>query len=347
MSFLKGIEGDYIETKNDNLIFDVKGFLHPKDRKICFIRFYPTSQGDRVRNGKYYKKIYNLKQRYQFLKDNFPKYLFYSIELDLELQGVRNEDIKKIYTPRENLKRLKQESQLSNLERNSKELCELFISEGNILEDSVGITGSSMVGLAKIDSDIDLIIYGTEISLSFQKKLEMIFQTSKRCRKYNSEEYKSHYKWRASGSNVSYEDFIKSESRKLHQGKFRGTDFFIRYIKSPKDWIGSYDDYKFKNYGRILIKCEITNATNSIFTPCSYKINVLKVLDSSQILGDINFNEITEINSFRGRFCEQAIKGEKVLVEGKLERISFKDKEIYFRILLGAQVQDKMIILNN
>ena len=347
MSFLKGIEGDYIETIENNLFFDVKGLLHPKDRKICFLRFYPTSQGDRVRNGKYYKKIYDLKQRYQFLKDNFPKYLFHSNELDLELQGVRNEDIKKIYTPRETLKRLIQNTELSNLEKYSKELCELFISEGNILEDLIGITGSSMVGLATIDSDIDLIIYGTEIGLSFQEKLEKILQTSKKCRKYNSEEYKSHYKWRAGGSNVSYEDFIKSESRKLHQGKFQGTDFFIRYIKSPKDWIGSYDDYNFKNYGRILIKCEITNATNSIFTPCSYKINVLKVLDSSQILGDIKFNEITEINSFRGRFCEHAIRSEKVLVEGKLESVSFKDKEIYFRILLGAQVQDKMIILNN
>lgn len=347
MSFLKGIEGDYIETKNDNLIFDVKGLLHPKDRKICFLRFYPTSRGDRVRNGKYYQKIYDLKQRYQFLKNNFPKYLFYSEELDLELQGVRNEDIKKIYTPRENFKRLKQDSQLSNLEEFSLELCELFISEGDILENSVGITGSCMVGLATIDSDIDLIIYGTEIGLSFQEKLERIFQTSKKCRKYNSEEYKSHYKWRAGGSNVSYEDFIKSESRKLHQGKFRGTDFFIRYIKSPKDWIGSYDNYNFKNYGRILMKCEIMNATNSIFTPCSYKIKVLKVLDSSQIFGNINFNEITEINSFRGRFCEQAISGEEVLVEGKLERVSFKNKEIYFRILLGDQIQDKMIIVNN
>ena len=347
MSFLKGIEGDYIETKNDNLIFDVKGLLHPKDRKICFLRFYPTSQGDRVRNGNYYMKIYDLKQRYQFLKDNFPKYLFYSKELDLELQGVRIEDIKKIYTPRENLKRLKQNTQLSNLEKYSKDLCELFTSEGNILEDSVGITGSSMVGLATSNSDIDLIIYGTEISLSFQEKLERIFQTSKICRKYNSEEYKSHYKWRAGGSNVSYEEFIKSESRKLHQGKFLGTDFFIRYIQSPKAWIGGFDDYQFKNYGRILLKSEITDATNSIFSPCSYKINALKILDRSQIIGNMNFTKITEINSFRGRFCEQAIKGEKVLVEGKLERVSYKDKEIYFRILLGAEVQDKMIILNH
>jgi len=346
LNFTKAIEGDYIETKNDGLIFDVKGLLHPKDRKICFLRFYPTPQGDRVRYGKNYKKIYELKQRYQFLKDNFPQYLFYSKQLDLELQGVRNEDIKKIYTPRENLKRLKQNTELSTLENYSIELCELFISKGNILEDSIGVTGSSMVGLATFDSDIDLIIYGTEICLSFQKELKNIFKTSKVCRKYNSEEYRSHYKWRAGGSNVSYEDFIRSERSKLHQGKYRGTDFFIRYIQSPKDWKGSFEDYIFKDCGRIRINAEIADSTNSIFTPSSYKIKKIKVLDTNQILDQINFKQLSEINSFRGRFCEQAVKGQRVLVEGKLERVSFRDNEIYFRILLGDQMHDKMIILN-
>ena len=68
MEYPKGIEGDYLETKNDNLIFDVKGLLHPKDRKICYIRFYPDPSGDRVREGIKYKKIYDLDERAQYLR---------------------------------------------------------------------------------------------------------------------------------------------------------------------------------------------------------------------------------------------------------------------------------------
>ena len=74
---------------------------------------------------------------------------------------------------------------------------------------------------------------------------------------YNLEEYKTHYKWRVGGSDISFVDFLKSEKRKLHQGKFQGTDFFIRYIKSPEDWNGTYYDYKFKNLGWIKIKAKI------------------------------------------------------------------------------------------
>jgi len=342
-----GIEGDYIESKNDNLIFDVKGLLHPNDRKICFIRFYPDQEGDRVRKGIHYKKIYNLNKRYSFLKENFPKYLFYSKKLDLELQGVRTKDIKRIYSPKDYFKSLTKKENLSTLEKYSKKLCEIFINEGNIPKDAIGITGSPMVDLDKQNSDIDLIIYGTKTSLAFQENLKEILKKSNNYRKYKLEEFRHHFNWRAGGSSLSFEDFMRSEKRKLHQGKFFNTDFFIRYIKSPEDWKGSFYDYKYKDCGRLKLTAEIIDSTDSIFTPCAYKINPIKILSSNQLFNKIDEIPLEEINSFRGRFCEHAIKGERVLVEGKLEKVIFKDKEKYFRILLGDPVHDKMIILNN
>ena len=345
MDIIKGIEGDYIESKDDNLIFDVKGVLHPKDRKICFIRFYPDPEGDRIRNGKRYKKLYDLKERYSFLREKFPKYLFFSKELDLELQGVKPQDIKKIYTPREHFKSLTEKQKLTLLEQNSKGLCEFLISNGEIPENSIGVTGSSMVGLTKDDSDIDLVIYGTRTSLKFQEKLTTIFNKSINFRLYNLDEFKAHYNWRVGGSNLSFNDFLKSEQRKLHQGKYCNFDFFIRYIKSPEDWKGDFYDFTFKNYGRIKIKAEITDSTDSIFTPCSYKINILKVLDSSQLHKKFDKSRLKEVNSFRGRFCEHALKGEKVDVEGKLEKVIYKGSEHFFRILLEDQINDKMIVI--
>lgn len=347
MDFIKGIEGDYIETKQNNLIFDVKGLLHPNDRKICFLRYYPDPKGDRTKEGKYFKKIYNLNERYSFLREKFPKYLFFSKVLDLELQGVRNEDIKKIYTPREYFKILTDKGNLSNIEIYSEKLCEIFIHDGGLLKNSIGITGSPMVGLNNENSDIDLIIYGTKTSLDFQERLKKILKESKNCRKYNLEEFKAHYEWRAGGSDVTFENFMRSEKRKLHQGKFNGIDFFIRYIKSPKDWKGNFYDYRYKNYGRIKIKANIIDSKDSIFTPCSYKIEPFKILESKLVSNEIKIKDITEINSFRGRFCEHAKKGEEVLVEGKLEKVNFLDKEEYFRILLSDQIKDKMIILKN
>jgi predicted nucleotidyltransferase len=346
MRIVDTIEGDYIETKKDNLFFDVKGLFHPNDYIISFLRFFPHPDGERKKNNINYKKVYELSESYEFLRKRYPKYLFFSEELDLEVQGVKKDEIKKVYTPRYFFKTLLKKKSLSPSEKCSKRLCELFITEGNISENSIGITGSIMVGLNTEDSDIDLIIYGKNVSIKFQEKLKEIFKKSNDCRKYTLDEYKSHYNWRVGGSDISFEDFLKSEQRKQHQGKFMGRDFFIRYIKSLNDWKGNFYDYKYENFDRIKLKAEIINSENAIFTPCSYKINPLKILESNIKSNKLIMGDITEINSFRGRFCEQVKKGETVLVEGKLEKVIFKNTIEYFRILLTDQTKDKMLILN-
>ncbi|MFX1572141.1 MAG: nucleotidyltransferase domain-containing protein [Promethearchaeota archaeon] len=345
MKIPEGIEGDYIETKKSNLFFDVKGLLHPNQRKICFLRFYPHPEGDRIKKGTKYKKVYNLEERYSLLRNSYPEYIFYSKELDTEIQGVFNNDIKKIYTPQDCLRALNEKENLSKTEKYSKDLCELFISKGNISRDSIGITGSVMVGMNKEDSDIDIIIYGTETSLKFQEKLIDLLAESNQIRMYNQEEYKKHYTWRVGGSNISFKEFMKSEQQKLHQGKFYGKDFFIRYIKSPNDWKGEFNDYQYKNYGRIKTKVLITDSKYSIFTPCSYNIKAIKILEKESNLKRVNLEDILEINSFRARFCEHAKEGETVIVEGKLEKVVFKKELEYFRILLTDQIKDKMIIM--
>ncbi|MEE9379322.1 MAG: nucleotidyltransferase domain-containing protein [Candidatus Lokiarchaeia archaeon] len=347
MKIIEGIEGDYIETKKDKLFFDVKGLLHPNDRKIGFLRFYPHPDGEREKTNTNFKKVYNLSERYALLREKYPVYIFFSKELDLEVQAVKNQDIKKIYTPRNFIKELLYKNKLSNSEKNSKDLCELFITTGDISNNSIGITGSTMVGLNTEDSDIDIVIYGTEASLEFQEKLVKIFKKSNNCRKYNLNEYKSHYDWRVAGSNIPFEDFLKSEQRKQHQGKFMDQDFFIRYIKSPRDWKGNFYDYQYKNLGNIKLKAEIIDSKDSIFTPCSYKINAKKILQSNFISNNVKIKDINEINSFRGRFCEHARDGETVLVEGKLEKVKYKNKSEYFRILLTDPAQDKMIIIES
>jgi len=346
MKIPKGIEGDYLETKENHLFFDIKGYHHPHDRKICFLRFYPDPKGERIKEGKNFKKIYSLDERYRKLKEDYPQFLFFSNELDLELQGVEIKDIKKIYTPREYYDTLKMRKILSKIESFSLSLCELFTSDGSIPVDSIGISGSPMIGLSNDDSDIDLIIYGTRTSLEFQDKLKELLLTSSNFKTYNLNEYKTHYNWRVGGSGISFEDFLRSEKRKLHQGKFHGIDFFIRYIKNPSDWGGNFYDYEFKNLGRIKMKAKIIKSTNSIFTPCSYKIECLKVLETKIIGNNINLNNLNEINSFRGRFCEQATKGESVFVEGKLEEVKFKGSKTHLRILLTNQKRDKMIVID-
>jgi hypothetical protein len=324
----------------------VKGLLHPKNRKICFIRFYPDTKGERSRNNITYKKIYNIDERYKFLRENYPQYLFHSNQYDLELQGVMINKIEKIYSPRDHLKKIMSKKELNEINSISLKLCYYLMKEGNLNLNNIGISGSPMVSLNKNDSDIDLVIYGTEISHAIQDTLENLYKFKKNdLRKYNLEEFKKHFQFRAEGSGISFDEFLRSEKYKLHQGKFNGKDFFIRYLKTPKDWPGSYYDFRFKNIGRIQLKAKILDSTDSIFTPCTYKIKTLRIDYLASPSSEIKPNKIIQINSYRGRFCEHAKKNDSVFAEGKLEKVIYKNSEILYRVLLGNLKNDKMIRL--
>jgi len=54
-------------------------------------------------------------------------------------------------------------------------------------------------------------------------------------------------------------------------------------------------------------------------------------------------SSLKEITSFRGRFCEQAEKGEIVTAQGKVEKVVEKDGTEFFRLILGAKPSDFMI----
>ena len=58
-----------------------------------------------------------------------------------------------------------------------------------------------------------------------------------------------------------------------------------------------------------------------------------------------DLKDISEITSYRARFCEQAKEGEFIFVEGKLEGVYYKNEFTHNRIILTDQTKDKMLII--
>ena len=71
---------------------------------------------------------------------------------------------------------------------------------------------------------------------------------------------------------MSFEDFVLVESRKAFQGKFMGTDYFIRFVKDWSEISEQYGDVCFKNSGYAKITAKIADSSDSLFTPCTYKL---------------------------------------------------------------------------
>ena len=138
---------------------------------------------------------------------------------------------------------------------------------------------------------------------------------------------------------MSFEDFAAVEPGKAFQGKFRETDYFIRFVKDWNQINEQYGDVCYKNCGYAKITATIADDSETLFTPCTYGIENAKVVEGSKL------QPILEIVSFRGRFCVQAEKSEAIIVQGKVERVTDKKKEReYYRIILGNKPSDYMAL---
>ena len=336
---MKAREGELIKTQ-DNVIFDVKGLVHPPNKVIAFPRFIPSPQGTRAGQEDLYGKIYSLSERFKFLEQNSPNLIVHDPVFDETLCEVPINTIKKHYKPIEKLRLLRTSKMLGTLERKVVDLAEELKKAASIPWNSIGISGSVLVGLYTVKSDVDPVVYGVENSRKAYEALENLLKdNASRFKQYTHEELQWLFDFRSKDTIMSFEDFARVERRKAFQGMYEGTDYFIRFVKDWSQVDEQYGDFCYKNAGYAKITATIADDSEALFTPCTYGIENVTVVEGAKL------EQIREIVSFRGRFCEQARKDEVVTAQGKVEQVIDKLKgKTYHRVILGNQPSDYMIL---
>ena len=75
--------------------------------------------------------------------------------------------------------------------------------------------------------------------------------------------------------------------------------------------------------------------------PAATQSTKLTVLEGPKL------SPITEVVSFRGRFCMQAIVGERIEAQGKTELVTEKKTgKQHYRLILGNKPADYMVLLH-
>jgi predicted nucleotidyltransferase len=332
-------EGDLIESK-DNIVFDVKGLVHPPNRVVAFIRYVPDSNGNRERDGKRYSKFYALSKRYDLLKREYPQYLVSDPVFNTLLCEVPVEDVKQHYQPAQGLQNLRNRNNLDDTEKTALQFMEVLKENARVPWSKLGVSGSILVNLHESSSDIDLIVYGSETGYRVQAAMkELLEDENSPFEAYDLDGLRELFDFRSKDTNVSFEDFVRTDSRKISHGKFRGKHFFIRFVKDLDEISEQYGSIIYTPEGNARIKATVVDDSESLFTPCSYKLANVEILEGAKV------EPIEEIVSFRGRFCEHARSGEVVVAEGKVERVHQEGKDDHFRLLLGSKPSDHMILV--
>jgi len=335
---IRAREGDVVETV-DHLFFDVKGLVHPPEGVVAFIRFVPDPKGDRKCDGTTYRKVYALSERYALLKEAFPHYVVYDPVFDENLCEVPVKAVRHYYKPVDGLRNLRREDKLDEVEAQALRFAKLLKETAGVPWSHLGVSGSILVKLHTSASDVDPVVYGSKNCYRVYSALKSLLEDKKSLvRPYSPDELKKLFDFRSKDTVMSFEDFVRTESRKVLQGMFMERDYFVRLVKDWNEIEERYGTIRYKSVGYARIKAKVVDDSQMIFTPCCYRIENVKVIDGVRV------EPIEEIVSYRGRFCEQARNGETVIAQGKIERVQKLGEREHYRLLLGNKISDHMIL---
>ena len=326
-------EGDFIESV-EGFIFDVKGIIQPPDKVVAYVRYVPCGLGDRAKDGKKYVKIYDLSDRYSFLRKTSPTYIIYDPVFGDEMIEVPRKRIRRHYEPKRMARKLLREAE-TPLEKKTAEMISRISDETSVSVESFGVSGSLLVGLPGERSDMDIVVYGSATCNRVRNKLKDLLSRNDDFKPYGEDKIRELFEQRHGKSGISYGDYARCELRKDFQGLFKGTDFFVRYVKEVSETFEEYGSTIYSRLGYGRLTAVVSGDREAIFTPCTYPLKGVE-------LEDLKMSPPREIVSFRGQFCEQARDSEHVIAQGKLE-LCRKSNEAYTRLILGNTHRDFMI----
>ena len=310
------LEGDYIETV-DGLFFAVKGIHHPMDSVVATLRYVPDPAGEREKGGVRYRRMYDLEETMRMLEAEHPDYLNRVEVLNLMLQTVPLEKIKRVYKPVECLARIMMGPR-GELETTLTKFVEALRDTSGVSEACFGVSGSLLIGLQRPESDVDLNVYGASEGRLVYQALKRLREELDWVKPYDDSSVQLVLEARWGRTGLNLEKLVGVEKAKALHGLVCDRDYFIRLIRDRKE------DEASRPLGTVTVRATVTDAEGSIYTPCLYRVDG----------ADAHGREVTELLSFRGKFTEMAAMGDVVEAHGTLEAVGREEKR--YRVVLGS-----------
>ncbi|MEM2393784.1 MAG: nucleotidyltransferase domain-containing protein [Candidatus Bathyarchaeia archaeon] len=325
MASLRLRDRDAIVT-HEGLIFRVFGYTHPPDAYICDLEYAPaklfrSSNPKAPRLGGYVKFYED--EAWHFIQTSFPQYLIPHKPLGRRVLGVRHCDIAGVRRPQEALKKLLEKPAQDPLVEALRRVLEATVFATGLSVEDFGVFGSLLHDFYHpLFSDIDIIVYGRENLEQIRRRLQELYadEASGFSNEFETDAPVMGKLWRY--KNLSPEEFVWHQRRKLIYGVFRdeASERAIKVEFEPvKAWSETRNEYgeirKITREGWVKALLMVKDDSEAPFMPSIYLVESIDILEGPKV-GDIE-----RIVSYIEEFRMQAWKDEVVYVEGNLEKV--------------------------
>jgi hypothetical protein len=328
-------DGDTFVTK-DGFIFNTFGYEHPADRVFAFLKYIPAKFKALFnvqmleRTWKYgdtqlfrAEKLYTAKNYATFIaafRKNFPDYVYYCYLRHKELITAPLNLIDRVFVPRDRLAALMQVKP-DSLQKLALELINMLSEASGVGLDDFGIHGSIALNMHAAESDIDFVVYGSENFRIVEETIVRLVNAGK----------------------LSYIVSNRLDAARKFQGRYKGKIFMYNATRKPEEIKTWYGMARFSSIDPIRFQCTVSDDTEAMFRPATYKITNYTPLDAAS---ELPLDKIPDrVVSNIGCYRNVARQGSEIKVAGQLERVeAIKTGAVHYHVVVGTATSEEEYI---
>jgi predicted nucleotidyltransferase len=320
------MDGDPFQT-SQGFIFYTFGYEHQTDRVTAFLKYipeqlqhhFPLQYAKRrwkmdsttfVRPTQLYNATTFQKQTESFRK-NFPEYVYVCSFRHKELVSPPRKLVKRVFVPRHCLQALLQQKQHDSLQRTTHYLLNLLSAESEISLPDFGLHGSLALGMqSTADTDIDLVVYGSE---NFRKLEKTV-------------------------NKLSRESELGTAGR--NRGVYKGKPFVYNAVRMPEEVTTRYGDCKYFPIRPVAFHCNVTDDSEAMFRPAIYQVSEYQPVNESSQLERAKIPKT--VVSMIGCHRNAAQKGDNVKIAGILEQVEHVETDkVTYQVVVGSGTSEE------
>jgi len=304
-------------------IFSVLGDVHPPKRIWSYLKYVPGPGPWRAADGRTYSRAfttYTVRELLAIMDEvraKRPEYLYYDPTVGNEVMAPPLEAVVEYWSASEGLKRIAErveEGRASRLELEAIGLVRWLEEHAGLKRNDFGITGSLLLGIHHDRSDIDLLVYGRRNLMKAMEALRTAVEPVKPGAGQGLvETLRSIYRMPATDARIL-------AARVAHKGLFGTTPYSVFGVRDQP--MHGYGDYQYVGKGIVEVEVEITDSSESLFTPSIYLVE-------EKAFG------IERIMSYHMVLAGLFEPGDRLRVRAKLEEVKGPRGEV-LQIVLGS-----------
>ena len=236
---------DYLTTA-DGLFFNVIGYDHELDRATANLKYV---------HGTKWTAGYDA--AVAFLAKEYPNYVRGLISVPRSL-------VTKIHRPQEGLRRLRSQADRNGLEQTAVDLAQECSDVFEIPLGRFGVTDSLLWGRGGNNSDIDLVVYGSDSALIVLDRIKSLYRRT-RFERLRVENFTRQSTMRSAG----VADLCR---RKMNKGLYQGVRFSLRAVREWNE-IESAERFSFTAQGTVEVNARVADNSQSLFFPAMYQLD--------------------------------------------------------------------------